>query len=103
MALTGKEGGPIERADARRWTANYRASGTGKTNSHLFGAETVKQLLEQPGCVGLRLYYALNDEGQQQMLLVATDAEGSDLPESDVLDKSMICPPDCMAGGDLDS
>lgn len=42
MKITGKEGGPIDRAQAKKWTARYRSSGRGKTNSHLFGADTVK-------------------------------------------------------------
>lgn len=103
MKITGKEGGPIDRAKAKRWTANYRERGRGKTNSHLFGAETVKSLLDQKDCVGLRIYYALNDEGEQQLLLVATDSEGNDLKESEVLDFSSACPPDCTGGGDLDA
>lgn len=102
MKITGNEGGPIDRAQAKRWTANYRASGRGKTNSHLFGAETVRKLLEQEGCVGMRIYYALDDNGEQQLLLIATDSEGSDLNESEVLDLSHPCPPECSVGNELD-
>lgn len=97
MKISGKEGAPIDRAKAKRWTANYRGRGQGKTKSHLFGAETVKGLLDQDGCIGMRIYYALNDEGEQQLLLVATDENGDDLKDSEILDKSMNCPPDCAS------
>lgn len=95
MKITGNEGGPIDRDQAIKWTANYRSSGRGKTNCHLFGGETVQQLLEQEGCVAMRIYYALDDNGQQQLLLVGTDAEGNDLTEGLILDLSSPCPPDC--------
>ncbi|WP_299702182.1 hypothetical protein [uncultured Pontibacter sp.] len=101
MKITGKEGGPIDRAQAKRWTASYRASGRGKTNAHLFGGETVRKLLEQDGCVGMRIYYALDDNGEQQLLLVGTDADGNDLVEGEILDHSTPCPPDCTTGGEL--
>ncbi|EJF08103.1 MULTISPECIES: hypothetical protein [Pontibacter] len=101
MKVTGKEGGPIDRAQAKRWTAKYRSSGRGKTNSHLFGADTVRKLLEQEGCVGMRIYYALDDNGEQQLLLVGTDEEGSDMTEGLILDLSSPCPPDCSVSGEL--
>ena len=101
MKVTGQEGGPINRDQAKKWTANYRASGRGKTNSHLFGVETVKSLLEQDGCVGMRIYYALDDKGVQQLLLVGTDAEGSDMTEGLILDLSSPCPPDCSVSSEL--
>jgi hypothetical protein len=101
MKVTGKEGGPIDRAQAKRWTAKYRASGRGKTNSHLFGAETVKRLLEQEGCVGMRIYYALDDKDEQQLLLVGTDAEGNDMTDGQILDLAIPCPPDCVIGSEL--
>jgi hypothetical protein len=102
MKITGKEGAPIDRAKAKRWTAKYRSSGRGRTNSHLFGFDTVKNLLNQEGCVGMRIYYALNDEGEQQLLLVATDVNGNDLKDSEILDFSHACPPDCSTGSGLD-
>lgn len=101
MKITGKEGGPIDRAQAKRWTANYRANGRGKTNSHLFGAETVKRLLEQEGCVGMRIYYALNEEGEQKVILVGADAEGNDMTDGEILDFATPCPPECIVGSEL--
>jgi hypothetical protein len=99
MKITGKEGGPLDKETAAKWTANYRESKQGKAHSHLFGAETVKRLLEQEGCVGMRIYYALNEEGEQQLLLIGADVDGNDLPESEVLDFAHVCPPYCDSSG----
>ncbi|MBX0333341.1 hypothetical protein K3G39_08820 [Pontibacter sp. HSC-14F20] len=101
MKITGKEGGPIDLDQAKKWTANYRASGTGKTYAHLFGAETVKSLLEQEGCAAMRIYYALDDNGTQQLLLVGTDAEGNDMTKGLILDFASACPPDCSVNSEL--
>jgi len=103
MEITGKEGGPVDRATAKRWTANYRRSGRGKANCHIFGKETIQALLDQPGCVGIKIYYALNDQNDQQILLVGTDADGSSMEDGLIMDQSKVCPPDCSGTGDLDS
>lgn len=102
MSITGKEGGPIDLATAKQWTANYRRSGKGKLNCHIFGKETIEQLLQQEGCVGISIYYAHNDQGQQQLLLVGVDAEGNTQTEGAIMDKSRVCPPDCGSAGELD-
>jgi hypothetical protein len=102
MKISGKEGGPIDRAIAKRWTANYRRAGRGKVRSHLFGVETIQQILGQEGCVGMKAYYALDDDGQEQLLLVGTDAEGNELQEGLIMDKSKVCPPECGSTGELD-
>ena len=99
---TGAEGAAIDLKDAARWTARYR---NGITNpetarAHMFGNNIIDQLLDQPGCVGMRMYYALNDEGVKQLILVGVDAEGNDMEDGVVVDGSRICPPDC-AGGNL--
>lgn len=101
MKVTGKEGAPIDRAQAKKWTAKYRASGRGNIHAHLFGTETVSRLLDQEGCVGMRIYYALDDQGVQQLLLVGTDAEGRDMTDGLILDDSQLCPPDCAMGSEL--
>ncbi|MHC2990728.1 hypothetical protein OB13_03725 [Pontibacter sp. HJ8] len=103
MKITGKEGGPIDRASAKRWTANYRRqAGQGKVHCHMFGKDTIRELLDQDGCMGIKIYYALNDEGKQQVLLVSTDADGNNMEDGLILDKSASCPPDCSGTGDLD-
>lgn len=52
--------------------------------------------------MGIKIYYALNEEGEQQLLLVSTDIDGNNMEEGLILDKSTCCPPDCTGTGDLD-
>jgi hypothetical protein len=102
-------GGPIPLSEAKKWTANYRATiKPGETEAHYFGGDIIRRLLEEIGSVGIRAYYAIDDTGNKQLLLVGVDAEGENLlPEEGtgakatddegpiIVDQSLPCPPSC--------
>ena len=103
--FNGTEGEPIDLAQAAAWTAGYRgAEGENAegnvTKAHFFGREILHKLLDQEGCMGIRMYYARDEKGQKQLVLVGADAEGNDM-EDLVVDGSRVCPPDCSTGGEL--
>jgi len=56
--ITGNEGGPIELDKAASWTANYRHRHPKATISQFFGRVILNRILEQEGCLGIRIYYA---------------------------------------------
>jgi len=56
--ITGREGAEIELNVAADWTKNYRDRYPGQTISQFFGIETLQHILKQPGCMGIRIYYA---------------------------------------------
>jgi hypothetical protein len=60
--ITGKEGGPIELDKAVQWTANHRLRHPKGTVSQFFGQEILNRLLNQPGSLGIRFYYANSQE-----------------------------------------
>lgn len=103
-------GDSIPLATAKQWTANYRATiKPGETEAHYFGAESVNSVMNEDKSVGLRIYYAIDDQGKKQLLLVGVDAEGNNLlPEEGaaakatvqnggpiIVDNSSPCPPIC--------
>jgi len=49
------------------------------------GRNIIDQILVQPGCVGMRFYNALNEEGQKTLVYVGIDAEGKDLIKKTVI------------------
>lgn len=65
----------------------------GLTRSLLFSAEAFTDILNQPGCVGIRMYMALNNLGQLTVVLVGSDANNNDLVNGVIMDNSTICPP----------
>ena len=105
--FTGQEGGPISLETMKKWMGNHHDQQTtsfpGKTviTGHFFGSEKIKQLLDEKDAVGIRIYYGINDEGTDTLMLVASRADLSDiLPEEGgggpiILDDSVVCPPYC--------
>ena len=108
-SFDGTEGDPIDLTTAKRWTSNYRAINSTGVQAHYFGNEIIQQLLERPGCVGIRMYYAINDEGERKLLLIGVDTNGENLlPSSSsrlmedddpVVDYSFPCPTYCPQNG----
>ena len=105
--FTGKEGGPIDQNKMNLWMTNYQSqqqsANPGKTiiKGHFYGSEKIKELLEEKDAVGIRIYYGVDENGSDTLMLVAVRADGSDiLPDPDgggpvILDDSHVCPPYC--------
>jgi hypothetical protein len=49
------------------------------TLAHYFGGDIIRRVLNETGCVGIRIYYAIDDKGKKQVLIVGTDANGDNL------------------------
>ncbi|NQX38285.1 hypothetical protein SAMN05421820_101299 [Pedobacter steynii] len=56
--IDGTEGNPIDSKIAAAWTAHYRIMNPNETISHFFGNQILQQILAQPDCLGIRIYYA---------------------------------------------
>lgn len=65
IVFDGTVGDPIDLAVALKWTENYRATieNPEQRLSHFFGFEIIQEILSQESCVGIRMYYALDDNG----------------------------------------
>lgn len=105
MTFTGHENHDIPLATASAWTANFRNSdpNPGKTIAHSFGKDAVSAILNQSGCVGIRMYYALDENGAKQIILTGVDAAGNDLYNGLLAERSFKCPPDCASANPLNS
>lgn len=98
----GSEGAAIELSTAAQWTKNYREKISSenhegqKIKAHFFGRKILQEILDQEGCMGIRMYHANDDNGQKQIILVGATADGEDMVEGTIADKSTFCPPDCV-------
>ena len=102
MAFTGNEAENFPLATAAEWTANYRNQMTeGEPKAHFFGMNIIKDILAQSGCVGIRCYYALDEKGVQQMIMVGADKDENDLYNGIIAEVSLPCPPFCPNGSPL--
>ena len=95
MAFTGKEGEIVTLTDAARWTGNYRTANPGQVKAHFFGKEMLKNIIGQTGCMGIRMYRAIDDNGAQVLVLVGVDENEKDMTAGVILERAIQCPPKC--------
>lgn len=103
MAFTGNESKKVTLADASTWTANYRATiSSGDTLGHFFGKNKINDILNQEGCVGVRIYYGIDGEAKN-LVMVGADANENDLEEGIILEHAVPCPTRCSTPNKLNS
>jgi hypothetical protein len=51
------------------------------SKSYIIGKTIIDQILAQPGCVGFRIFDALNEAGEKTLVYVGIDSKGNNLLE----------------------
>lgn len=104
MSFTGNEDHSISLATASEWTKNYRDdSPEDATIAHFYGKAAIQAILDQTDCVGIRIYYALDETGQKQLVIVGVDASENDLYTGLLAERSKKCPNTCSATNPLNT
>ena len=104
MSFNGTEGSFVTLREASDWTANYRATiSSGDIIAHFFGADKIKDILDQTDCVGIRIYYGIDEYGKKNLILVGAKANEDDMTTGLILERSQLCPPKCSSLNDLNS
>jgi len=104
MTFTGNEPHDITLTEAANMTKNYRDTiPSGDTIAHYFGKKAIKDLLKQEHCVGMRIYYGLDDNGAKQLIITGVDASGNDLYNGQLAERSVKCPLHCGVANPLNS
>lgn len=67
----------------------------GQPKAGLITATAVQELLNQPGCEGVRIYFSLNANNNLTLVLVGTDINEKDMTSGVILEKLKDCPPFC--------
>lgn len=81
-------------------TAAYRLANPGTIKGRFFGRDILEELLAQEGCMGIRIYYGLDDDAIPQLVLVGADANENDMLDL-VVDTSTPCPDQCGSANPL--
>jgi hypothetical protein len=105
----GNEGKSMDEALVKKWIQQH--ADHHETKAHFFGREIIEKILRQPDCVGIRIYYAMDNKNQKQLILVGGDERGNNMWPSakpkrgkkmldddggnTVADMSAPCPPNC--------
>lgn len=104
MIVTGNENHQISLADASEMTKRYRDSaGENAIIAHMFGESAITAILNQEGCLGIRIYYGLDENGKKQLVITGVDSSGNDLYNGLLADRSACCPSMCSASNPLNS
>ncbi len=102
MSFDGSEGSPISLQDGADWTANFRRQfPSWGCKAHFFGKEILNDILDQEGCVGIRMYYGINNLEENVLILVGAKANEDDMVNGIIADKSVKCPPFCGTNNEL--
>jgi hypothetical protein len=65
-----------------------------------FGADRIQEILDQTGCVGIRIYNGYYDY-KRRFVLVGVDEDGNDMTSGRILEFSNPCPPYCAPSTSL--
>jgi hypothetical protein len=104
MSFNGSEGEKISLSVASAMTKNYRDNaGANPTLAHYIGRDLIEEILAQEGCVGIRIYYALNSNGSKELVLVGVDGDENDIVNGVIADKTVKCPQNCSTTNLLNS
>jgi len=104
MSFSPNEGAIITLAEGAKMTADYRATiSSGDILAHAVGKNLFNSILNQLGCVGIRIYYALDENGEKQLVLVGVDSNGNDLTAGVIVDRTKSCPTSCSLKNPLNS
>ena len=89
--------------EAAAHTRRHREAHIHDIKAGAFHKDQVLELLNQPGCVGLRIYHGRDKEGNPNLVLAGIDAADNDLTAGTLLEWSYPCPPFCGAPNALNS
>ena len=103
MPITGHENHAITLEEASKLTANFRKWRPNAIKAHFFGRDAIQQILDQEGCLGIRMYNAFDDNEKPHLVLVGVDANENDLYTGTTVEFSKPCPPFCGANNPLNS
>ncbi|WP_303310708.1 hypothetical protein [Hymenobacter sp. BT730] len=91
MSFTGSEGTFIELGVGHDLTSCYQGEHTDEVRGYFFGKTKLQSLLNQPGCVGIRIYYGQDGTGPKLVLAGVTNNENDIITL--VLDAGVPSPP----------
>ncbi len=104
MNFTGNENHQITLEEASALTARYRATANAAdAKAEYFGKDALISLLSQNACVGVRIYYGVDENNVKKLVLVGVNAEGNDMCEGELMEKGTLCPPICSADNPLNT
>ncbi len=76
-----KVGEQISHQTAAEFIMNYGKTYATDIRWFCMGKDILMEILNQPGCAGMRFYNGINEKGQKTLVYVGMDKEGNDIIE----------------------
>ncbi|MFQ5709416.1 MAG: hypothetical protein ACE5HO_18310 [bacterium] len=104
VQFTGKEDHSITLDDASVLTRNFQSENPVDQSIGAFmGREALLSILKQEGCVGVRIYYGLDEANDRKMVVVGVDTYGKDMTDGLLAERTRPCPPFCDESSELNT
>lgn len=97
MAIDGKENHRIPLHAARGMIRRFRERPLvpRRVRGHAVSRGIIEEILGQPGCMGLRMYHALDETGAETLVIVGITADERDMTDGTLAEQTRPCPPYC--------
>ena len=69
--------------------------------AHSFSKDALNVILNQEDCIGVRIYYGLQDNGRPELVLVGINSKGDDITDGEIAQHAITCPPYCPSQNKL--
>ncbi|MFM6976376.1 MAG: hypothetical protein ACKOW2_05980 [Sphingobacteriaceae bacterium] len=69
-------GAPLELKTGIKWIANYKSLNGGKNKEHFVASKDLQAILRDPDCVGICLYFAIDDNNQELLIPIGVNSKG---------------------------
>jgi hypothetical protein len=101
-SFPGAEKHEVTLSDAMKYVQNFRkANPEAKIKGGSLNRAIFDKILAQPGCEGIRFYYAKMEDSSSTLVLVGISAEGTDMTKGVIAERIMPCPPMCGNSSEL--
>lgn len=100
--FTKQIGKKISLTSAAKMTADWRTAKPTANKGIFIGSDHISDIINQVGCVGIRVYFAKDASGDDTVVLVGAKADETDMETGYIVNFGVPCPTAC-ANGSLDS
>jgi len=80
---------------AQEWMSNFEFENQDAIFGHLYGKQTLNEILAQEGAQGIKIFNGLDEAGTAKLVFYAANGNGE--PEGMAYDISSPCPPFCTS------
>jgi len=103
MNLDQNSGEVITLSEAQNLVRNFQANNPEENKAFYVGSNHLKAIMEQEGCIGVRIYNAYDDQSKTKtVVLVGVDENENDMKDGVIVDRTSKCPPNCPTVSILD-